>query len=397
VNILFAQIAFPEPDRNAGDLRIVAMLAILVSDGHKVTFLAEECRDKRYLDELENAGVNCVWDSDIRLREDAQFFSELAANVAIFARHMSFGRYVQSVRWFLPECAVVLDTVDIHWVRMRREAELTKDADLLQRSARIRSIEDAAANEADAVWFVTDADRDVLKGESHTTAIVPIIHHVEETVPTFDERDGIVFIGNFRHTPNVDAVKFFVDEVLPLVRLELGDLKFTIVGAEPTAEIERLGDTCVNVCVLGFVDDHRAALRSHRVSVAPLRFGAGMKGKIGEYLACGTPCVTTTVGGEGMGLEQNDGVKISDDPEVMAASIIAYYADRELWQRGSAAGVQFIRETLTPEAIRPVLLDAIDAAQTARRRRRVLWRRVCERISRFVTSRAPNLSANIER
>jgi glycosyltransferase involved in cell wall biosynthesis len=140
-----------------------------------------------------------------------------------------------------------------------------------------------------------------------------------------------------------------------------------IAGSDPPEAIRDLARTDPHVEVTGFVADHRALLAGCRVAIAPLRYGAGMKGKIGEYLSCGLPCVTTSIGAEGMDLRHGGEVMVADDAEGFAAQIASLYSDVELWERLAGAGREYIKARYTPAAIRPRLEQALRAVDEVRR------------------------------
>jgi len=145
----------------------------------------------------------------------------------------------------------------------------------------------------------------------------------------FDQRDGIAFIGGFQHQPNIDSVLWFTAEILPLIRRRLPDAVFYIVGSHPAPEVLALeGD---GIKVVGFVEDLREVLDRCRMSVVPIRYGAGIKGKIGTSLSYGLPCVATSIGAEGMDLTDGDGVLVADDPSDFADTVVQLYRDSELW------------------------------------------------------------------
>ena len=186
-------------------------------------------------------------------------------------------------------------------------------------------------------------------------SIVSNIHDVPAPGPGFADRRGLVFVGSFGHVPNVGAITSFVEEVWPRVRAAVGDMTLTIVGPKPPAEVQALAGE--GITVTGWVPETRPHLDAARISIAPLRFGAGVKGKIGEAMSLGLPVVTTTVGAEGMGLVDGEHALVVDDPDAMAAAIVRLHGDPELWGALSAAGPVHVDATLGTGAA----LAALDA------------------------------------
>jgi glycosyltransferase involved in cell wall biosynthesis len=366
MRVLIAYPTFPEFDTNSGAYRLFEIVQMLCAAGSKVTFLAEYPNDQRYRHELEELGVECVTDHEERLSASAEnfrvFLQARAFDAAIFVHFFMFTAYAGFARAFIPTCRLILDTVDLHFIRLAREAGLSQDAALATQAAETRRTELAAARQADQVWVVTDVERDMLiaelSGEVAPVHVVPNIHRIRDPIPAFHERKGIIFLGGYLHRPNVDAVQFFIEHVLPTVRCRLPDVPVSIAGSNPPDWFYECAQRDRNIAVTGFVPDHRVVLDSHRVGIAPLRYGAGMKGKIGEYLACGLPCVTTSIGAEGMALGHESHVLVADDPAAFADAVVRLYCDEALWLKFSAAGVRYIRDHVSPECVAPLVLEA---------------------------------------
>ena len=150
-----------------------------------------------------------------------------------------------------------------------------------------------------------------------------------------------MFIGGYEHPPNVDAVLYFVNEVLPLIRQQEPGIKFYVVGSKPPASLKQIADN--DVIVTGYVEDLSAYMEGCRLSVVPLRYGAGIKGKVGFSLSYGVPCVVTQVGAEAMELESGREVLIADSPRDFAAAVIRLYRDKLLWETLSQNGIDYVR------------------------------------------------------
>jgi glycosyltransferase involved in cell wall biosynthesis len=366
MRVLIVYPTFPEPDTNSGSYRLFEIIQILCAEGSKITFLAQEANDPRYRQQLEQLGVECVADDEEHLSASADHFRRFlqarAFDAAILVHFYMFTAYAGFVRAFLPTCRLILDTVDLHFVRLEREGSLSRDPVLAKQAAETRRTELAAACQADQVWVVTEAERDMLiaalGSEGSPVHVVPNIHRIREPILDFHERNGIIFLGGYGHRPNVDAVQFFIEQVLPSVRSVLPEVRVTIAGSNPPEWFYESARVDPNIKVTGFVPDHRALLGYHRVGIAPLRYGAGMKGKIGEYLACGLPCVTTSIGAEGMALAHESQVLLAEDPAAFAEAIGRLYRDEALWQRCSQAGLRYIREHVAPECVAPLVLEA---------------------------------------
>ncbi len=188
----------------------------------------------------------------------------------------------------------------------------------------------------------------------------PLMFAHQGTQADFASRRDVVFLGGYRHHPNVDAVEYFVADIFPLLRSAQPDLRFIVAGANPTPAVRALAGEAVEVT--GLVEDLRDVLDRARVFVCPLRVGAGVKGKVMSALAYGIPIVSTAVGVEGTELVPEEHFLLASGPEDFARQILRLYHDPDLWERLSLAGQALIRETYSPEGGAPYLAQAIEAA-----------------------------------
>jgi glycosyltransferase involved in cell wall biosynthesis len=216
---------------------------------------------------------------------------------------------------------------------------------------------------ADLVLAVTERDRAQILEHvpGARVAVIPNVHEVRDHVPSHAERrrNSLLFVGGFAHPPNVDAVRFFCGEILPLVRQRLGLVDVTVVGARPPREIADLaGD---GVVVAGWVPDLTPHLDCHAAAIAPLRFGAGMKGKIGQALASGLPVVTTSVGAEGMDLEDGKTALVADAPQAFADAVARLCTDPRLHGALSRAGRDHVRGRWDVRAVDARLREVIES------------------------------------
>jgi glycosyltransferase involved in cell wall biosynthesis len=201
--------------------------------------------------------------------------------------------------------------------------------------------------------------------------ILPNIMDVSRTPPPgYDVREHIVFIGGFNHPPNVDAVVYFVQEILPLVVTRLPDVVFVIVGSNSPDQVRQLAGK--NVRVLGYVENVTPIFEQARVAVAPLRFGAGVKGKVNQSMAYGVPTVVTPIAAEGMHLVDEDNAMIADDPVRFADAIIRLWTSKTLWERISANGRENVREHFSVESASRHIDELLEFAGLSGRKASIL-------------------------
>jgi glycosyltransferase involved in cell wall biosynthesis len=233
-------------------------------------------------------------------------------------------------------------------------------------------------------FVVSDFERTLLTDrlflDPQRIRIVSNVHEPDPIQRPFAERDGFVFLGGFRHPPNLDAARWIVAEIWPLIRAALPEASLHLYGSSMPPEIKALNDPSNGIFARGFVADHRRAIGSARVMLTPLRFGAGVKGKIGEALAVGTPVVTSAIGAEGMD-EDGHVVAIAETADAVAACAVRLFGDPAEWTARSRAGLDLLRRRFSAGSNVNALLDAIADARTDRRATsrwdltsRLLWR-----------------------
>ena len=341
---------FPQPDRDAGSIEIVNLIDALLALGYQVTFLAarESSAETRAGDALAKQGVRCLastsddWVAGAFLPAEGGRF-----DLCVLSRLYCGGRFMEAVQAQCPRAAIVFNTIDLHYVRIAREARLRDDAKLLATAEQVRQREQHLARAADATVVVSAAEKALLSESvpEATVVAMPLARDVRTSVAPFQERHGIGFIGGFAHAPNIDAVRYFLAEIWPLVLRGMPDCAFTIVGADlPPAVLDGVPG---QVRYLGHVPDIDPWFDGLRVTVAPLRFGAGLKGKVISSLAAGVPCVATRISVEGMEALDGAAVLVADAPEEFAAAVIRACTDVALWSRLSAAGIGYVREDLS--------------------------------------------------
>lgn len=354
--IFIADPFLPAYDRASGSLRLFSYIKILRELGYHITFVARILGpDIRYARELQQLGVE-VYGNDVAALEVAGYqfhdkvvpvpyetiFSERKFDYAILSFWYIAHHYIPVIREYSPATRIIVDTVDIHFVREKREGELKNDTDLIAIAEQKEKDEIAVYQSADRCWVVTDQDRDAIIDQlpGIPIDIVPNIHQIPDLLEFDDDARDLLFVGNFSHPPNGDAVLFFHQEVWPQVAAELPDAKWYIVGNNPPEEIQALASE--RIIVTGWVETLEPYFRRARISVSPLRYGAGMKGKIGEALSIGLPVVTTTIGAEGMGLVDGEQAMIADEAQALAAAIIELHRDKDLHSKLARQGRQLV-------------------------------------------------------
>jgi GT2 family glycosyltransferase len=343
----------PEPDMDSGSVRMSRLIQLLRELGYVIHFVpADGARREPYASALEADGVEiCAGPGPSRDAYLECLGPEVA--LAIVARP-DVGEWAAPLVWrTCPRAVVLYDMVDGHGRRERRRAELEADEAAERRAVRYERLERSLGSSCDAVICVTEHDRTYMEdlvGRPVQTYVLGNVHGMVEEPAPFAGREGLLFVGGYDHPPNVDAAAFLVAEVLPLVREQLGHVPLTLAGSSPPEAVRALAGN--GILVPGWLPDLSPLYRTSRVMVAPLRYGAGMKGKVGESLSRGLPTVTTPDGVEGLDVEHGEQILVGRDAAELAGHIAALYGDRERWEAISRAGRQHVERNFGLEATR---------------------------------------------
>ena len=361
--VLVIDATTPQPDQDSGSVRLVNILRMLREDGCAVTFFADNrAWVEGYSAALQALGVEVLWHP--YLSDPVAWFAEHGRrfDVVFVSRHYIASSYLPLVRQHAPQARFVFDTVDLHYLREQRAAELSGRADLARSAAETREKELALIRGADVSVVVSPVEQALLAQEA-PGARVDVLSNVHAVVgcrQPFEARRDLVFVGGYQHPPNVDAAQWFVREIWPAVRAALPDARVHIVGSKAPDEVRALGEV-EGVVFHGFVPDIEPFMDGCRLAVAPLRYGAGVKGKVNMSMAYGQPVVATVMAGEGMYLRPGEDILVADDPAAFADAVVRLYRDAALWQRLSDNGLANVERHFSFNAARAALHAMLDA------------------------------------
>jgi glycosyltransferase involved in cell wall biosynthesis len=336
----------PSPDRDAGSLRMFIILKTLAQNYQVVFIPFNRPQSIDYERALWKEGIETADAVDYH-----RLIKQRNARVAIVSRPTMAEVFIHRIRRASSETRIIFDTVDLHFRRLQREYELTGNPEALAASGRDLELERRFARESDLVWCASAEDKQALEHEAAGTKIelVPTIHELRDAGQPFESRHDLLFIGNLAHRPNVDGLIFFMNEVYPRLRQRLPQIQLDIIGDFPPTEISAFNSE--DVRVRGYVPNTEPYLRSRRVFIAPLRFGAGIKGKIGEAMSYGIPVVTTSIGAEGFGVTDGVELMIADDAGLFAQALERLYTQKELWDSVATNSRLHVQKHFTPEVI----------------------------------------------
>ena len=352
------------PDQDAGSLRMFEMLKIMAGMGCKVTFVADNLEYRSpYTQQIQSLGVEVLWHpfyasvSALLERTAAQY------DVVMLSRATVAVKYVDLVKRVAPRAKLVFDTVDLHFLRQQRLADLNPenpDPALLAAAEAMKKQELDIMSKADVTLVVSPVEQALLDtlAPQVRVNIVSTIHDTTPGPKSFAERSGILFIGGFRHPPNLDAVTWYCEHVLPIIRQKAPGLITTLIGSNAPPSLQKFA--APDFVIAGFVRDVSPYYQSARLSISPLRYGAGVKGKINISMQYGVPVVATTVSVEGMFLHDGIEALVADTPEAFADAAIRGHSDETLWNALSKASLLNIETYFSSRRAREALAGVLD-------------------------------------
>ncbi len=351
----------PMPDHDSGSVRMFALLKLLGELGYQTSFMPQNLvRLGRHSADLEQAGIEVLsapWISD---PEDWLIRHGAGLDLVVVSRHYVLSPLIRMLRKLCPDARLVFDTVDLHFLREQREAELSGSASLGKQAQKTRASELKLIRQADATLVVSEFEKQLLSDlvpDAHVR-VVSNIHGLQDPGKPFEQRRDLMFVGGFQHPPNVDAAEWLIEDILPRVREHLPEVQLHLIGSRMP---ERILQRCApGLRVHGFVDNLEPFMTGCRVSVAPLRYGAGVKGKVNQAMSHGLPVVATSCAAEGMYTEHGVDILMADNAEHFAAEVVRLYRDAELWQRLAENGPANVERHFSVAAARRALEELLN-------------------------------------
>lgn len=363
--VLFVDARLPEPSRNAGGHAAVQELLLWQRLGYAVRLsLLDQPHPPQTA--LQDWGADRVeWlGAEQALIQHLKSHGREIALVYLTRFHVA-ERLIALLRQFAPSAKLVLNVADCHFVRLLREADLRRNATLARHAQAIRQRELAAMSRCDLVMTYTQEEATLIQAELKGQVPIERLPWVAETAPgrrprRFSQRRDLLYLGGFSHAPNVDAMTWFVADVMPLLRLQVPGIRLRICGADMPQEVARLASA--DVLIEGFVEDLQSLFDACRVFVAPLRFGAGLKGKIATALAAGLPTVASPVAAEGFIVPGELGVSaVVETPEQWAAVVARLYEDQALWEALSTRSFRYAQAFFSTDHALSTLRQAMES------------------------------------
>jgi hypothetical protein len=370
-SLLIIGQTFPEPTTTAAGGRMLQLIEMFISHGYGITFASSASSSEKSFN-LDSLGVAT---QKITINDSSfdDFVRQLNPTLVLFDRFITEEQFAWRVTQSCPKALKILDTEDLHFLRKARQQALknatdVKDANLFTETAK-REI--ASILRCDLSLIISEFEMKLL---ADTFAVSKeILYYLPFMVtklpdssnfPEFEQRTNFMTIGNLLHGPNVDSVLYLKKEIWPLIKKQLPQAQLYIYGNYAPKHILELHNQKQGFYIMGWADSVAHVMQKARVCLAPLRFGAGLKGKLLDAMLYGTPGVTTSIGAEGMyGDLPMPGV-IADTPEAFAELSVAIYSNKIKWQQNAQRGVEIIKERYNGKVISRDFMTRLDALKT---------------------------------
>ncbi|MDH4020948.1 MAG: glycosyltransferase, partial [Xanthomonadales bacterium] len=362
--ILIIDATTPEPDKDSGSVRLTNLMQCCRDLGFGLTFFADN-RDYAgsYTRDLQKSGVEVLYHPWLESLHD--FFRDRGSefDYVFISRHYIAINYISLLKRYCPDTKFIFDTVDLHYLREQRLADLENSLSLKRTAQQTQRTELSVIKAADATLVVSTVEKAVLSEDapSEKVHVLSNIHEVPGRDKDFADRKDIYFVGGYQHPPNVDAACWFVNDIWPLVHKQLPEMRFHLIGSKAPERIRSLSGDGVEFH--GFVETLQPFLSNCRLAVAPLRYGAGVKGKVNMSMAHGQPVVATPAAVEGMFAEHGREILVAQDAASFAAEIVRLYQDEDLWNRISDASVKNVEDHFSLATARASLISLFDSFQ----------------------------------
>lgn len=351
----------PTPDQDSGSIDMHYLLRTLRDLGYEVSFVPENLfYSGSYSSDLQKIGIEChhrpyTTSIEAFLRDSGEKF-----DIVILSRMPVAYDWIGAARQYTRKAKILFNTVDLHFLREERAAELTHRKKDIRLAKEHREQELSVMRKADLTILVSEYEQSLLQdiAPKIKTFVLPLPREIPGRSIGFYGRRDILFLGGFRHQPNIDAVKYYISEIWPFVAKQLPDCKFLIAGSNMTEEIKQFASE--RITILGFVENLADVFNTCKLSVAPLRYGAGVKGKVITSLSYGVPCVATPIAAEGTGLKVGNEILVGETPLEFAQAIVDIYSSEELWDSLSQNGFDAVLRRFSTQVFKNNIKEMIE-------------------------------------
>jgi len=348
----------PDRGRDAGSQAILSHMQALRALGYDVSFMASDVIDGLCPSDGRDKAIHWLGAPAYGSVEDLLRLQQDSFDLVYFHRELNATRYLGLARRLQRRARLIYGVADLHGVRVMRQGGIEGRPELVARGRVLLRDEIRAAQTADVTITHSHAEAALLGCIAGVRAtVVPWAVPVGPTGPDFAGRRGLLFVGNYAHAPNRDAARWLVEAIMPIVRARDARIVLTLAGADMPADIASLASD--GVVVAGAVAEMAPLYRRARIAAAPLRYGAGVKGKVLESFAASVPCLMTRVAAEGIGLPSDLDALVVDGAEAFATAILALHDDASAWKALRRSGRAFVKARFAASNVRDAMRHAL--------------------------------------
>jgi glycosyltransferase involved in cell wall biosynthesis len=372
--LLIIGFVWPEPNSSAAGGRMMQLISLFRAQGFRITF-ASPAQNSDFMVDLDEYEVD---KKSIELNNSSfdLFVKDLNPTVVLFDRFMMEEQFGWRVAENCPDALRILDTEDLHCLRLARQKAFNENrifttSNLLSEDIAKREI--ASILRCDLSLMISEFEMEILESifkiDKKLLYYLPFLLEAIESntiqdLPSFEGRKNFIFIGNFLHEPNWNAVQYLKESVWPLIRKQMPEALLHIYGAYPSQKVLQLHNVKDGFLIMGRANDAQEVVCKARVVLAPLRFGAGIKGKLLEAMQCGTPSVTTTIGGESMHGDLPWNGFIVDELTVFADRVVQLYQDKIIWLKAQQNGIAIVNQRYLKELFEDGFTKKVEMLQS---------------------------------
>lgn len=363
---------WPEPNSSAAGSRMLQLIDAFITQNWQITF-ASPAAESEHRFAFERLGIV---KASIEINDSSfdSFLSELKPDIVLFDRFIMEEQFGWRVAQQCPKTLRLLETVDLHCLREARH-HAVKQQRAMNKSDLFSDIakrEIASILRCDLSLLISSYEVTLLTDFFKVdTALLlylpfmlePVTDEKQQILPSFEKRQHFITIGNFRHAPNWDAVLYLKQEIWPLISKKLPQAEMHVYGAYPPPKANQLHNPEQKFYINGWAESAEEVVKNARVCLAPLRFGAGLKGKLSDAMLFGTPSVTTNIGAEGMHDELTWSGVIENEADKFSEAAIKLYTDKSLWQNAQQQGFDIVEKCYNKDIYTTILLDKIQTIQ----------------------------------
>lgn len=366
--VLFIGLVWPEPTSSAAGTRIIQLVELFLANGDELHFASAASKSDFSFD-LSSLGVK---EHSIVLNHHSfdTWVTALNPDIVVYDRFMIEEQYGWRVQQHCPNCLRILDTEDLHFLRYARQQAL-------KRNEAVNLINDVTKREiasilrCDLSLVISFKEIEILKSFNIIEDLLYYLPFLENSItsvqnhPSFDQRKDFVFIGNYLHEPNWQTLQYLKTTIWPLLRKKLPNVSLHIYGAYAGDKVMQLHNAKENFIVHGRAKNARETIAKHRILLAPLKFGAGAKGKFIDAMQTGTPIATTSVGAEGMTMELAWPGVISDDLDTFLTQVLNLYNDQTEWLKAQQCGFEIIEQMYARSTFEKPFMDELSQLENS--------------------------------